>query len=69
MYACEILTDAQYWQYLKEKYYTPDTCEVVDKTFLKNVMWRYNELIRLRQFYDKYKSLVEGQKIKEEMGL
>ena len=65
----ELLTDNEYWQYLKEKYYEDGNVVVVDKQFLKNAMWRYNALQRLHELETEYKAVIEGQKIKEEMGL
>ena len=70
MYACEIMLDAQFVDYIREKLYkNNDQAYVVDRTFLRNCMWRNNELMRLRALADKYKAVIEGAKIKEEMGL
>lgn len=65
----QILLDEQYLDYIREKLYGTDTVMVVDRVFLLNCMWRNNELMRLRKFYEKNKALADGQKIKEEMGL
>lgn len=69
MFAWEIMTDAQFNDYISNKLYSNDQAYVVDRQFLRNCMWRDNELKKLRDFYDKNKANDEGRKIKEEMGL
>lgn len=65
----EIMLDKEFYDYVMKKYMDEGNVVVVDKLFLKNCLWRNNELKRLREFYDKHKAIIEGQKIKEEMGL
>lgn len=69
MKTSEILLDEQYVNYISNRLYGASEPITVDRFFLRNCLWRNNELMKLREFYKENKALVDGIKIKEEMGL
>lgn len=73
MRTSEIMLDDQFLDYIRNKIYGYEALHenvfVVDKQFLLNCLWRDNELRRLRELRAEYQAVIDGQKIKEEMGL